>query len=70
MLRVIKIAIFLTDDDDVTPLVEVNEAVTCHSYDVDPDSLKEKKRIEAFSCGCKLKHVEDGTGLCTKATET
>ena len=47
MLRVIKIAIFLTDDDEFTPLVEVNEALTFHSYDVDPDSLKEKKRIDA-----------------------
>ena len=63
MLRVIKIAIFLTDNDEVTPLVEVNEALTCRSLDVDPDSMKEKKRIDAFSCGCKLKHVENGTGM-------
>ena len=71
MLRVIKIAILLTDDYEFTPLVEVNEALTCHSYDVDPDSLKEKKRIDAFSCGCKLKHVENGTGrkdCCTQLT--
>ena len=69
-LEVHIIAFFQTDDEE-TPLVEVNEALTCHTFDIDPDFVREKKRVEAFSCGCKLKNVEDDTGrkgCCTQLT--